>query len=289
MHESEILCFAQRILNPFRGAMHTLKMKWADAVTTDGRNWTLYVRGERFYDDLDDADVDNISVPDIKFGTWSERQGFERAPIRLPTFDHLVRQEGEKLLQAVIEAAPSLPFDYQDHHELWLLHRHSGRPLALIASRCGHQPEEQPPLLRWTPGLAAMAHDTGFERLRDRVAALAGKQPRVAWFDNRRNTLPEGGLDQNVLTDAESELQRLRHWLAPCQLLLAMDDRARAQVERLARKHALRLAELLALYPKVIERQEITAALVEARMRRANPDDDGEVRDSNISPAYLEI
>ena len=32
-----IECFAQRLLNPFRGAMHTVKYDVAEAVTVDGQ------------------------------------------------------------------------------------------------------------------------------------------------------------------------------------------------------------------------------------------------------------
>jgi len=290
MHPSDVLCFAQRILNPFRGAMHTVRMQWADAVTTDGRNWTLYVRGERFYDDLQEPDNNNISVPDIKFGTWSREQGFERAPIRLPTFDPIVRHEGERLLAAVQQCAEQIPFPYQDHHELWLLHHASGRPLALLASHCDHQPAEAPPLLRWTPGQAAIAFDPSLQRLRERVTALAGKAPAAAWFDRRNQRLPQQQLDTQAMADFERELRSLHQWLAPCELLLRMDDASRSATEQLARRHALRLVELLALYPKVIEQELITAAQVEVRMRKANATAAGSGEEEyDMSPFYLEL
>ena len=32
------------MLSPYRGVMHAVVHGWADAVTTDGRAWTLYER-----------------------------------------------------------------------------------------------------------------------------------------------------------------------------------------------------------------------------------------------------
>ena len=49
----EVRCFAQRMLNAFRGVMHCVVSPWADAVTKDGRSWTLYVRKECLYGDND--------------------------------------------------------------------------------------------------------------------------------------------------------------------------------------------------------------------------------------------
>ena len=105
------------------------------AVTIDGRHWTLYVRGECLYDDLEQFDDPGVMVPDVKYGSWSPDNGFQRAPIRMPTFDDRVRAHGERLLEAVRQHAPSLPFALADRFELWLLHAVTGRPLALIASR----------------------------------------------------------------------------------------------------------------------------------------------------------
>ena len=39
-----IVCYSERILNPFRGVMNIIALDDAEAVTTDGVNWSLYVR-----------------------------------------------------------------------------------------------------------------------------------------------------------------------------------------------------------------------------------------------------
>lgn len=307
-------CFGQRMLSPYRGVMHCVVTELADAVTTDGRHWILYVRGECLYDDPDAVRDQAISVQDVKYGTWSEREGFKRAPIRLPTFDKIVCAAGNQLLTAVRHHAPSLPFALADRFELWLLNGASGRPLALIGSSCSAHETEKPSLLRWTPGQRCIQELPAAQRLAQFVADLAGRQPIARWYErhpdgsatccdreDRASATPRdvdaeafGGfqLDRTALDDEQAALlQAVEQWQAPSLLQLPTLNAARRRaLEVAACCHALRLAEQLPLYPCVLDEAAITAALVEARMRRSHdtrPDpDDG---DRALSPYYLEI
>lgn len=288
MRDSEVHCFSQRILNPFRGAMHCVRIRWGEAVTVDGREWTLYVGGECIHDDLEDEIHPGICVPDIKYGEWSAEAGFHRAPVRLPTFEETISAIGERLLACVKAKAPTLPFLPADFHELWLMDGASDHPLALLASHCDHQAREAPPLLSWTPGQAAMEHDPRLIELRERVASQAGEPVRTAWFDRRRHELPDGDLNPNLLADEVTALAALKEWQSPATLLLPLDPASRAETERLAVRHALRLVELLPLYQEFLQQELLTAALVEARMRRSANEREGEVEDA-LSPFYLEV
>lgn len=303
------------MLNPYRGLMHSVATQWADAVTTDGRHWTLYVRGECLYADPDGVVAAAISVPDVKYGTWSADAGFARAPIRLPTFDGRVRDEGERLLDAVQRHAGELPFAPADRFELWLLHAATGRPLALIASACRRRDCEPPIQARWTPGQACMDELAEARELQAAVRALAGETPRVCWYERHADgsgsalsegatygdgigsILPPARFDPMLVdTDALDEQQghllaALLHWQSPALLQLpSLSHAQRAHFEAAACRHALRLAEQLPLYPCVLDRQAITAALIEARLRRsldrppAAPD-----QAAAMSPDYIEI
>lgn len=174
IQDTRTRCFGQRMLSPFRGIMHCIVNDSADAVTTDGRVWTLYVRGECLYDDLPDLDHREVTIPDVKYGQWSAKGGFRRAPIRLPTFDARVREEGDRLLQAVRHHAESLPFPLADRFELWLLHSDTGQPLAMIASCCDAEECELPALVRWTPGQLCMAELEEARQLSRIIDELAG-------------------------------------------------------------------------------------------------------------------
>jgi hypothetical protein len=299
------------MLNPFRGVMHSVVTPWADAVTTDGRHWTLYVRGACLYDDPGAVEDPAVSIPDVKYGSWSARDGFRRAPIRMPTFDHRVREAGESLLTAVQQHAARLPFRLADRFELWLLHGDTGLPLALIASSCSAAGCEAPPVVRWTPGQACMAELREARELHTLIGCLAGASPRAQWFER----LPDGGAnphgDQSapagalaseyfpaLLVDHRSLRSEHRHllsalhqWQSPSLLQLpGLSEQQRASFEAAACGHALRLAEQLPLYPCVLDDAAITAALVEARLRNSLPGggNTGSVS-RTLSPDYIEI
>ncbi len=302
------------MLSPFRGVMHSVVTEWADAVTTDGREWTLYVRGECLYDDLADFEGEKLTIPDVKYGTWSAAAGFARSPIRLPTFDAKVRHEGERLLTAVQAHADQLPFPLTDRFEYWLLHGESRLPLALIASSCSSE-FEPPAMLRWTPGQLCMAEMAESRTLHDAVNRLAGEQPQAMWFERHADgsgtpvvlaggaavkgetpltadTFAEFYLDANALDDGLAHLfEQVLAWQAPALLQLpTLSNAQRREFETAACRHALRLAEQLTLYPCVLDETQITAALVEARLRRTTGATlDSAASGGSLSPDYIEI
>ena len=294
--------------------MHSVVTQWADAVTTDGRQWILYVRGACLYDDPGVAEDPSVSIPDVKYGSWSLRDGFRRAPIRMPTFDERVREEGERLLIAVQQHAARLPFPLADRFELWLLHGETGLPLALIASSCDALGCEAPPVVRWTPGQACMAELPEARALHALIAQLAGATPRAQWFERR----PDGSatlhadpataraltgtlasecfptllVDDRSLGRAQGHLlSALYQWQSPSLLQLpSLSEQQRARFEAAACGHALRLAEQLPLYPCVLDKAAITAALVEARLRRSRPErGKAGTASRTLSPDYIEM
>jgi hypothetical protein len=284
-------CFAQRILNPFRGAMHIVRLKWSEAVTTDGKNWTLYIRGEKFYEDLQESNDEHIIVPDIKYGTWSKAEDFSHAPVRLTTLYEEIDFEGQQLLEAVKHAVDKLPFPYIDHHELWLLDETTQQPLALIGSRCEHEFAEMPPLLRWTAGHAAVNFFPKLATLQQQVNLSAGKKPVARWFDRNREHLPASEIAVELLArDTPESLEQLIEWQSPYHLLLTLEIQQRITFEKMASRHALRLVEQLALYPAIAQPEIITAARVEACMRNSGGQKiDCDPPDTSIPPFYLEM
>lgn len=303
------------MLSPYRGVMHSVVTGWADAVTIDGRNWTLYVRGECLYDDLRDLQEQAISVPDVKYGTWSEKTGFQRAPIRLPTFDARVREQGARLLAAVEQHAVDLPFPLADRFERWLLNARNGLPLALIASSCEPEVCENTNDTRWTPGQTCMAEMPEAQALCAAITGLAGSTPRARWYERHADGsgTPNGArgepgdsspeplaascfdpllVDAGALdADQAALLAALHDWQAPALLQLpTLSDAQRARLEIAACAQALRLAEQLPLYPRVLDRQAITAALVEARLRGSQTTGASPAGDAcSMSPDYIEI
>jgi hypothetical protein len=130
MIDAEI--YAERMLNPFHGVVNVVEISGADAVSRDGRIWTLYVHGERAT--LEDDPWTGVQTPDTKFGIWSASDGLRRAPVRSSADYATLQSRGLQLLAAVEHNSRRLPFPLVDRHELWLLDAKTRLPLALLQS-----------------------------------------------------------------------------------------------------------------------------------------------------------
>ena len=65
---SAIRCYSQRLLNPFRGVVNIIRYKSAEAVTSDGIHWDIYVSNDSLLDGLDKNR--SIQISDIRYGRW---------------------------------------------------------------------------------------------------------------------------------------------------------------------------------------------------------------------------
>ena len=70
-------CYSQRILNPFRGVMNIISTGGADAVTIDGRNWTLYIHDNFDCPTDDPEEFFEIEMPDIRFCRLEQKHRFK--------------------------------------------------------------------------------------------------------------------------------------------------------------------------------------------------------------------
>jgi hypothetical protein len=302
-----IVCYSERILNPFRGVMAVIALDDADAVTIDGVHWELYIHD--CFDNLKNAPAEfaAVKLPDIKFGDWSEAGGLVRAPILpSPHFDQ-IQMVGEFLVEVVHQYADKIPFPFKDHYELWLLDKDSYVPLALLDSVCAAGDVYYPTSLNWTAGTRCHSHFksachneaesklTAAEMLNRIVNQRAGTRPAAQWFYRNKNHYGEALISINLderysqrelsprlfprmLLEQEwvdAKHRALVHdfieWLSPWLLLLDfLKDDQREQLERHAKKQALHVDRVHHLYPRVINKKMINAARVEAMLRKAS-------------------
>ncbi|HEB82785.1 MAG TPA: hypothetical protein ENJ11_07975 [Gammaproteobacteria bacterium] len=301
-----IFCYSQKILNPFRGVMNIISIGGADAVTIDGINWTLYIH-DNFDCPIDDPEeFFEIEMPDIRFGDWSREDGFRASPLIASYHYNEIQAIGHVLLEALDKHADECPFPFNDKYELWLLDRENDEPLALLASVCQKEEIFTPENLSWEAGLRCKQEflrdypladsevDCAGELLNRLINQRAGDNPSAQWFF--RDELNDGtgmdgiNLDQRLhgrklssrmfpkmlvqrywQNHTESSLfNDFISWLSPYLLVLDyLRDRQREALEQTARQHALLVDRLYLLYPKIINRQAINAARVEARLRKS--------------------
>ncbi len=297
--------YSQRLLNPFRGVMNIIELDQADAVTTDGVEWILYVHDETDCWEHQENQDAHIVTPDIRYGSWSARQGLKKFPLLSSMNIPYIKRAGRQLMQAVRELHARLPFPPADKYELWLLDKDNGLPLALLDSvceesriyqdyprrdwLCGQRCQQQ---FRGTPQAPHRKQRNPGRLLARRVNRQAGEPRRLQWFwrndDGKGFALQGLNLDESLLN---RQLERdafpplllatgwpssggidlvydFLAWQAPWLLLLPdLDDELRLQLEHEARSQATLTASLCHLYPRIIDHYLLNAIRIEAQLR----------------------
>lgn len=316
-------CYAQRILNPFRGIQNTIAFEAAEAVSTDGSRWDIYVRNEDLLDhgERETAEAARIQVSEIRFGTWTREHGLRRAS-RHTTLDTTdMEYQGEILASQLPLLSERIPFPLQDRYELWLLDT-EGLPFALINSCVFEHEIELDQCIHWNTGQYCASSFTS-DKLADsclppsklldlHVVARTGNHPSAQWFrrtvtgegvgcaginlEHRylQRVLPASRFPRFILNDCSSRQVRVPvvteylDWLAPWLLLLQDLDRpTRSALEHQARRQAAILAQQHRLYPEIINSEVINVARIQA-MLSAN-DAAQESTDDLIHAFYREV
>ncbi len=314
-------CYAQRLLNPFRGAMHTVKHAAAEAVTTDGVHWDIYVSNELLFDDAERARY-HTEAGDIRFGSWSAAGGLKRGPRKSTEDFHCLEQLGAVLYEQLRQLHRRLPFAFRDVLELWLLDA-AGRPLALLESALDETGIGDITGIEWHAGYAAAARfvSAAGQRLTDDNAAdyltryvngRAGRTPAAQWFRRHADgsgralagiavpaplagrTLPAAAFPALLLADTGHDdghrelIEDFLAWQAVWLLTLpGLTPDTRARLEREARRQALQVEHQFRLYPQILDDETITAARVEAALRRSTQ---APVAEDEVMPAfYIEL
>ena len=297
-------CYAQRLLNPFRGAMHTVKYDAAEAVTVDGLHWDIYVTNDALLADLDRSV--HAQAGDIHYGRWSPLHGIRRGDRRSGNEIPHMEALGAIVVHQLTDLHRHLPFAFKDEFELWLLDG-DDRPLALLDSALdedGVAPEAAPV---WRAGYAARERftspamqvlhgDCAGDYLTRYINERAGPRPAAQWFqrlaDGSGMALATGGrvpagsdrvrqpadFPPLLLADIGHDdthrrlIDDYHAWQAVWLLTLpGLEPDVRRSLEQQARRQAAVVESQFRLYPQIIDGDRITAARVEARLRTAAP------------------
>lgn len=317
--------YAQRLLNPFRGVMNVIEYQGAEAVTTDGVHWDIYVRDTELVEDI--SDNARVQTSDIRYGHWSLKEGLKRGALYPSDDFKVLEHRGAIVYEDLLLYHDQVPFPLQDYYELWLLDD-MGLPLALLDS-AAHPGDMDPdcpvlwragqechrrfrtPAMDRLPGAAASCASTG-EYLTRYINSLTGERPRAQWFlrlpdgsgegllmvpaspqdQGRRlpaESFPRYFLREELHLDAHEQLVRdFIEWQAPWLLLLdglSLTDRSR--FERMAQGQALHMDRQHRLYPVIVHPEVLAAARVEARLRNHGPEPDEE--EDMLSTYYIEL
>jgi hypothetical protein len=317
--------YAQRLLNPFRGVMNIIEYQGAEAVTTDGRHWDIYVRDTGLVEDIPNSH--KVQTSDIRYGSWSLNEGLTRGAIYPSDDFKVLEHRGALVYEHLLKHHKNVPFPLEDSIELWLLDD-KDLPLGLLNSAVREEDIELDCHLDWRAGRACRKHfrtpvmqellETAYtetsagEYLTRYINKRSGEPPRAQWFRRKPNGSGEGlsginlepRLQYRHLPDTAFPAYFLREddssaphrqliedflaWQAPCLLLLQnLNAPARRDLERLATSRALSVDKLYRLYPAILDEAAIKAARVEATLRRNEIQEDEE--EKAMATYYIEL
>ncbi len=317
--------YAQRLLNPFRGVMNIIECQGAEAVTTDGRHWDIYVRDTALVADI--ANGHRVQTSDIRYGSWSLQDGLKRGAIYPSEDFKVLEHRGALVYEYLRKHHADVPFPLEDRIELWLLDE-AKQPLALLDSAVSEQDIELDCHIDWRAGrechrkfhspVMAVLLDTtqpqtsAAEYLTRYINRRAGERPQAQWFrrtadgsaeglkginldnDLQYRTLPETVFPVYFLSENNASARHRRligdfiAWQAPYLLLLqTLDLATRRRFEQLATARALSVEKQYRLYPVILDEAAVKAARVEAALRRNTLQEDEE--EKAMATYYIEL
>lgn len=322
----KIHCSAQRLLNPFRGVINTIRHQSAEAVTMDGIHWDIYVRNADLVKDLDNPN--NVQTSEIRYGKWSQKTGLKRGPLHPSDEFKRLENLGAIVFEHLLKVHDQLPFPFHDQYEYWLLDKNK-QPLAILNSAETKQDIDFNESSQWRAGLACKKYfnSLAIKRLTNEASrstksadylegyinSLAGKTPTAQWYyrqadgsgvcvcnDNQADSSPSMpkvlSLQHfpNLLISVSGHdqvhsemLKEFFSWQAPWLLLLNLDTDTRKLFEFNARKRALEVYRNYLLYPEIINQNHINAACVEAVLRGDQITDQS--KENVMSTFYIEL
>lgn len=317
--------YALRLLNPFRGVMNIIECQGAEAVTTDGRHWDIYVRDTGLVEDI--ANSHKVQTSDIRYGSWSLKEGLKRGAIYPCDDFRVLEHRGALVYEYLLKHHNDVPFPLEDRIELWLLDEEN-LPLGLLDSAVREDDIELDCPIDWRAGRECRKHfrtpcmqdlqetpqteASAGEYLTRHINKRAGELPQAQWFRRMPDSCGEGlpginletGLQGRRLPDTTFPTYFLREdddsrphrqliqdflaWQAPCLLLLQnLDTHTRRRFERLATTRALSVDKQYRLYPAILDEAAIKAARVEATLRSNEAQEDGE--EKTLATYYIEL
>lgn len=276
--------YSKRMLYPFIGVVQVAETGRARAMSPDGIRWAIqYAVTEEASRQKREGVADQhrhfaivATIDDGQLNLRGLRPFLDTGEVRL-----LIDQ-----LYEVVTTA-KLPYAAADRFEYWLLDQADDSPLALLHSCVRPEEMASVPRASWVAMSAAQldvpdpdADPSTYVppinyRLQQLIEERAGPKPKAAWFerttpDDRR--FPPCLIREDWHDKRQQQLcDRYIERLAPRLLMIpGLPKAVRSRLERAAREYALEVDQFFPLYPEVVDHTVLTAARVEAKLRRAD-------------------
>ncbi len=279
-----IRLYSKKLLSPFVGLIQIAELPSARALSLDGGNWAIQyslagVERARAKPPATGLSDNYSLVASIEHGV------LKRHPLHPFLAPKAVRLVTDRLFETV--TANPTPFTAADCYEYWLLDSTDQRPLALLHSSIDEKDmAESRSRPQWIAMPAAQLEvpapapaQDGYVppvnyRLQKLVEERAGPKPCAVWFERpspATDGFPPCLIREDWDNDEQHQLcERYIRRLAPRLLMMhGLSQSVRHRLEQSAREYVFEVERFFPLYPEVIDHGSLTAARVEARMRRA--------------------
>lgn len=298
--------YSVRRLSPFQGVVQITQTPQTRALSVDKVNWQLQIRYDR--PEPRWSSLDNIAMIRRyrRYGVWTKREGLSRLAFPPNVDVNAVQKEASVLLEALAYMPSKTCFPLADLIELWLLDAKHRLPLALLASTLGRDKHCPIRTVEWIgsfaydrEGMSSESAESLTEELRVSIERLvnttSGTPGQAQWFERTRSgagigldgvrlnpnlrnrrlsarQFPQLPLREDWPDQVETDMVHDFHaWQAPTLLTLPnLTNETRYDLEYFACRRPLTLFSLHRLYPEIIQKDRVTKALVEARIRNAN-------------------
>ena len=275
--------YSKRLLSPFIGVVQVAEIARARALSLDGKNWAIQysLAGDSRF-----RNSKSVADPTLKYSLVAtiERGGLKMQAVHPFLESEDVRSAVNCLHEAIRRAR--LPFAAADRYECWLLDSADARPLALLHSCVDEQDMALVPARPVWMAMPAAQLDVRAPkvdhnayvppvnyRLQKLVEKRAGPKPRAVWFERPApvtDDFPPCLIREDWETEERQQLCELYiRRLAPRLLMMqGLSRSVRQRLERAARDHVFEVERFYPLYPEVVDSSIMTAARVEAQLRR---------------------
>ena len=278
---------ALRRLNPFRGISRVVEGTDSRAVSTDGINWELQLRGQRAAG-WGSLNAGRSEAHFYRYGVWSAQGGLARYPGSRALESSGADGSAGRLVDALGEATEAGGVEMSDSCECWLLDAENGQPLALLGAvaTAAQIPERVASRWRAAPGDDDSLAGFGRERAAALEQEVARRAGALAWFVRDADgsgrgvgagapaILPRDAFPELLLSEAwpaaDGELAAAYFdWLAPRLLMLPLAAATRSRLEHAAARRADEVAKFFRLFPAVIDPVLINSLRVQVRLQQA--------------------
>lgn len=282
--------YAVRRVNPFLGVLQVIETQAGRAISANGVVWDIEVLAERSggWGSLNRNDT---QLAFYRYGLWSLHDGLVSRPLAPHLESDPLTHKCNHLIACIRERLDHLPFELEDHRELWLFDKDRELPLALLASATADGSLPSPEPRYWSScigadGVPSQRRFPGSAELESQVKQRAGFNIKKHWITRRRDRsgtidgrdeiLPASLFPPFLITEdwpepAQADLvSQYIQWIAPSLLTLQhLSNAQRQRLEQSLTTQAVSVEHHCQLYPEIVDQTLIKAARVQCRLQQS--------------------